>query len=1062
MGEQPGLTEKEIDAENTIEEPTPTAKEECGNQKNAEEDQQKTTGADSSSEEWQHLDNTIPDEASSSLGCPVNKDLEGTIPDDSQKGLMEESTITDNKPTCSDTTKEGSQLGDDEVIETHVDESGPTVTSLSCEGKDVNQSNSTSNHEKLDKEVNLSDGNEKGTNAEGEDSETHEPEYNNVDDNQVDGPSDNQVHKIDENIGNTINGDQVDEEVAEEMNDNGMQHNSEESSNTQTDRNNGEEDNSQCDEDDEDTKSVSSTDSDCFLKTWTFLPEDEDIAEGNEMDLKFDDQAIEDLEANVNDMDDESPSRLEWLRQKRLLAGLQLSKNEQRLERLMDRVMCLIGQENIKAQFLALKARIEADKARGEDFKNAHHDIMITGSIGTGKTIVAKLYAEFLACFGLAARSISHYSGFHVACKEFHRWHPSEGVMFINRADQLTTHPTVTDEFLTFMRNFDGDIVVILIGPHKGFSDTGASRLFSMKLALEDYSDEEIHRLLVRILKKAKLHVEGGWDGPYLKILTRRICRTRSENGFNNIFALRTVLELVMNRQGLRLRQSLGDTAARRAKEPNYNYLTKLDLLGPGPVNKLKDSEAWKQLQDMIGFQEVKEMVDELVHQANTNHHRELQGLPPLDIPLNKVFLGPPGTGKTTVAKLYGQIITEIGLLSGDEVVVKDPSDFIGQYIGDSEANTKEILRATEGKVLIIDDAHMLYQGTGHGANCSDSFRLAVVDTLVTNTSNEPGDDRCIILIGYPDPMKEFFNNSNPGLRRRFPLEEAFHFEDYSVDQLAMILDLKMSHDEIEATDQARKVALEVLARARDLPNFGNGGDVENLLGKAKAAFYKRVKGVRNRKEKKIEASDFDPEHDRAFNGSKACDSLLSSMIGMDSIISLFRSYQKVSSGMRSQGIDPRPYIPFAFVFKGPPGTGKTTTARILGDIFYEMGFLSTSEVIDCSATDLIGEYVGQTGPKVINLLERALGKVLFIDGAYRLAGKSTGNCSSFANEAVGELVDCMTKPRYSRKLVIVLAGYSDDMDRLLHMNTGLRSRFPTDIVFPSMSPAHCLEYLEV
>ncbi|PYH69896.1 uncharacterized protein BO88DRAFT_481225 [Aspergillus vadensis CBS 113365] len=371
MGEQPGLSEKEIDAENTIKDSTVTTMKKCGNQQNAEGDQQKTTGADSSSDEWQHLDNTVPDEAFSSLGCPVNKDLEDTVPDDSPKSLVEGNTTTGNTPTCGDTetkktgdtTKEGSQLGDDEAFFFHVDEGEPPATSFSSENKDVDKGNSSPNHEGLDEEVNLLDSEEKWTNAE-EDSETHEPENNNVDDNQVD------------------------EEIAEETNDNGFQHNSEEeSSDIQNNGNNGEEDNSQCDEDDEDTKSVSSTDSNYFLKTWRYLPEDEDIAAGNEMDLKFDDQAIEDLEANVDDMDDESPSRLEWLRQKRLLAGLQLSKNEQRLERLMDRVMCLIGQENVKAQFLALKARIEADKSRGEDFKNAHHDIIITGSIGAGQCI---------------------------------------------------------------------------------------------------------------------------------------------------------------------------------------------------------------------------------------------------------------------------------------------------------------------------------------------------------------------------------------------------------------------------------------------------------------------------------------------------------------------------------------------------------------------------------------------------------------------------------------------------------------------------------------------------
>ncbi|PWY96547.1 P-loop containing nucleoside triphosphate hydrolase protein [Aspergillus sclerotioniger CBS 115572] len=633
--------------------------------------------------------------------------------------------------------------------------------------------------------------------------------------------------------------------------------------------------------------------------------------------------------------------------------------------------------------------------------------------------------------------------------------------MFIRRADQLTKDPKSFDKFLAFMEDYTGEIFLILIGPPKDFCDMGASRRFTMKMDLKDYSNEEIYRLLVRILKKRSLHVEGGWDGENMKILARRICRRRTDTSFTNMLALRTVLEQVMGRQASRLCRSSRGVTAKCEKPPNYYFLTKSDLLGPAPLDMRERSEGWKQLQSMIGLQEVKEMIDDLALRANTNYHREIQGLPPIETSLNRVFLGPPGTGKTTVARIYGQLIAELGLISSGDVVLKDPSDFIGQHTGESEANTREILRATEGKVLVIDDAHMLYQGSGHGTNESDSHRIAVVDTLVANISSKPGEDRCIILTGYPDQMKEFFDNSNPGLQRRFLLEEAFRFQDYSVDQLAEILDLKMSRDGLTATDEARKAAIEVLSRALDRPNFGNGGDVENLLGKAKAAFNKRLKGVSDRQGKMIEPVDFDSEYDRAFKISKACESLFSTMIGMDPIITLFKDYQQMAAGMRLREIDPRPYVPFAYVFKGPPGTGKTTTARILGQVFYDMGFLSTSEVIECTATDMTGEYVGQTGPKVIKLLERALGKVLFIDEAYRLAGTSTGHSSTFAEEAIGELVDCMTKPRYARKLVIVLAGYSDDMDRLIQMNPGLRSRLPTDIVFPSMGPAHCFEFLE-
>lgn len=125
-----------------------------------------------------------------------------------------------------------------------------------------------------------------------------------------------------------------------------------------------------------------------------------------------------------------------------------------------------------------------------------------------------------------------------------------------------------------------------------------------------------------------------------------------------------------------------------------------------------------------------------------------------------------------------------------------------------------------------------------------------------------------------------------------------------------------------------------------------------------------------------------------------------------------------------------------------------------MGKIFYDMGLLSQAKVEECSATDMIGQYVGQTGPKVQKLMEKAMGKVLFIDEAYRLAE------GGFATEAMDELVDCLTKPKYARKLVTILAGYDKDIDRLMSMNPGLTSRFPESVIFKHLEPNTCLELL--
>ena len=136
-------------------------------------------------------------------------------------------------------------------------------------------------------------------------------------------------------------------------------------------------------------------------------------------------------------------------------------------------------------------------------------------------------------------------------------------------------------------------------------------------------------------------------------------------------------------------------------------------------------------------------------------------------------------------------------------------------------------------------------------------------------------------------------------------------------------------------------------------------------------------------------------------------------------------------------------------------GTGKTTTARKIGQVYYDLGYVSSLEVIECSASDLIGQYVGQTGPKTRAQLDKALGKILFVDEAYRLAE------GHFATEAINELVDQLTKPKYMDKMIVVLAGYAGEINKLLSTNPGLSSRFSEEIIFHNMSPMQCLEILE-
>lgn len=684
-----------------------------------------------------------------------------------------------------------------------------------------------------------------------------------------------------------------------------------------------------------------------------------------------------------------------------------------------------------------------------------------------GKTTIARIYAEFLTSVGAIAGSLfkevtgSKLANMGVAgCEKLVEEvnNGGGGCVFIDEAYQLTSGNSpggkaVLDFLLAEVENQRGKIVFVLAGYNKEMEsffshNPGIPSRFPIEMKFEDYADEELLRILqLQIHRKfnGTMAVEKGVDGLFCRIASRRIGHGRGKAGFGNARAVENYLSAISNRQAARIRRE-----RMAGTKPDDLFLSQEDIIGPEPSQALVKSKAYRTLECLVGLREVKEALKMFMDTLKTNFERELAEQPLVEFSLNKVFLGSPGTGKTTVAKHYGEILKDLGLLSNGELVVKNPADFVGAALGQSEAQTKGILAATVGKVLVIDEAYGLFGGGANGT-VVDPYKAAVVDTIVAEVQSVPGEDRCVLLLGYKDQMEEMFQNVNPGLSRRFPLSSAFVFEDFDDAALAKILNFKLGKSGFKATDKAKTVALDVLRRARNRPNFGNAGEIDILLDKAKASHQRRVSSGRVKRHGTLEAVDFDEEYDRAEKGDTDIRKLFAGDVGREGLISVLQGYQKRVREAKRLEFDPE--IPFNFLFRGPPGTGKTTVARKMGKVYYDMGSLASTEVIEASATELIGQYVGQTGPKVQQLLDRALGRVLFIDEAYRLASEG-----SFAREAVDELVDCVTKPKYHGKLIIILAGYIQDINTLLGINPGMSSRFPESIDFDPLTPASCIQ----
>ncbi|KAG2151640.1 P-loop containing nucleoside triphosphate hydrolase protein [Suillus bovinus] len=761
------------------------------------------------------------------------------------------------------------------------------------------------------------------------------------------------------------------------------------------------------------------------------------------------------------DSQQSSAARDDWESQKRHLG----EQNDA-----IDIIMAMTGLEGVKLQVLQTKEKLDLMRRQGIPVNKERLNLALLGNPGTGKTTVARLYAQFLESIQVlpgsafketTGASLAHdgVGGAKKLIEDVMK--VGGGAIFIDEAYQLVSAQggsgtDVLDFLLAEMENRVGSLVFILAGysrqMEKFFShNPGLPSRVPHRFTFEDYTDEELLDMLADLVEKqygGRMKVEEGIKGLYGRIAVRRLGRGRGREGFGNARALQNMFAQIRQRQAARVGKE-----RKNGSSPDDLMLVKEDLIGPNPDSVLPHCPSWIKLQKLTGLKSVKQSVSNLFNLIMANYHRELAEKQPLDMALNRVFLGSPGTGKTTVAKLYGQALADLGLLSNGEVVVKNPSDFTGQHLGQSEQNTKAILESTVGKVLVIDEAYMLHSKNG----TQDPYKTGVIDTMVAEIQNVPGDDRCVLLLGYKEQMEDMFKDVNPGFARRFAIEDAFMFEDFTEPQLQEIFERKLKDQDLGATDKAKQVALGLLSRRKNRPNFGNGGEVENMLTFAKDRYLKRQASQPSNLSLDIvfEPEDFDPNWDRDQHAAANLTQLFEDMVGCEAVIQKLGDYQNMAQGMKASGLDMRKQIPTSFIFKGPPGTGKTTIARKFGQVYYDMGFLASTELVECSASDLVGEYVGQTGPKTKKLFEKAVGKVLFVDEAYRL---SQGN---FAQDAIDEVVGLMTNEKFMGKMVIILAGYEKEMNQLLGANPGLSSRFSEDFILPNMSPTRCLELLD-
>ena len=733
-------------------------------------------------------------------------------------------------------------------------------------------------------------------------------------------------------------------------------------------------------------------------------------------------------------------------------------------EEIFEKLDSFVGLKEVKDEIHSIINGIKREKRENPDAKvKLKSHFVFLGNPGTGKTTIARLFAEILnslqvlPCGHLVEVTrkdlVSQYVGDTAQKTEQVINQAMGGILFIDEAYSLKQSDDdkygqeAIDTLLPFLENRVGDFICIIAGYTREMttflrSNSGLDSRFKRKIDFKDYNGKELKTIFMNMVEKNRLKLDEESESKIDKYF-ERMYLSRTDT-FGNARAVRNVFDACISRQNSRIVDLDGDEYQKQK-----NLLIWRDIVGDEESEDISVEQVMKELDQFVGMGSVKAAIRSLAEEMRFQRRRMEFGGKATIRPVNIILTGNPGTGKTTVARVLGKLFKAMGICSTDRVIEKSRKDIVGRYANESDKEMDKAVNEAMGGVLFLDEAYTLAPFDDMG-QCNDSEGLKALERLMTRMENDRG-KFVLVCAGYKAEMGNLMK-ANPGFQSRFT--HSINIDDYTPEELTEIFRRNCESQGYTLADGVLEKALSAFRKIiseKSGKSFGNAREARNMLDQCLGMLGTRVNALPDAEVTResfftILPEDIPYEEPKVVS-EEECMAELNSLIGLDGVKEEIRlmmeelRQQKLEAEIN--GTDFKGISGDHYLFLGNPGTGKTTVARLMGGMLHSLGVLPRPDVIEVSRSDLVAGYSGQTAPKTREVVNKAMGAILFIDEAYSLI---QGPHDNFGTECVSELLKLLEDRK--GKFVCIAAGYTREMQQFLDSNSGLKSRFNKVINF--------------